>query len=259
TGSVLTENIRQHLSDYPIALRDDIRVKHIETTDSGLKKFTLSTGEILRSRTGIIATGAQWRKLNVPGEKENIGRGVAYCPHCDGPYFKGKDVAVIGGGNSGVEAALDLAAICKSVTVVEFMDSLKADRILINKLEATSNAEIILSAAVTEVQSDDTGVTAIGIENRTSGEQQAVDVAGVFVQIGLAPNSKFVGDLVALNERNEIVVTPKCETNIPGLFACGDVTDTPYKQIIISMGEGAKAGIAAFEYLLTAEPVEVTP
>lgn len=258
TGSTLTENIRQHLGDYPIALRDDIRVKEIQVTDSGLKKFVLSTGEVLQARTGVIATGAQWRKLGVPGEQENVGRGVAYCPHCDGPYFKGKDVAVIGGGNSGVEAALDLAAICKSVTVVEFLDSLKADQVLIDKLHATENAEVILSAAVKEVKADDAGVTAIAVEMRDSGELVDVAVAGVFVQIGLAPNSNFVSDLVDLNERNEITVTSKCETSVEGIFACGDVTDTPYKQIIISMGEGAKAGIAAFEYLLTAEPIEAS-
>ncbi|MGB0413337.1 MAG: alkyl hydroperoxide reductase subunit F [Coraliomargarita sp.] len=254
TGTQLTHNIRKHLGDYPIALRDNIRVKQVFTKpDSDLKFLTLSTGEVLQSRTVIIATGAQWRKLGVPGEQENVGKGVAYCPHCDGPYFKGKDVVVVGGGNSGVEAALDLAAITKSVTVVEFLDTLKADKVLVDKLHATENAEVILSAAVQEVVANDSGVTGLNLEMRASGEKVSKATDGVFVQIGLAPNSKFVSDVVDLNSRGEIVVSPKCETSAEGIFACGDVTDTPYKQIIISMGEGAKAGLAAFEYLLTHE------
>ncbi|WPJ97060.1 alkyl hydroperoxide reductase subunit F [Coraliomargarita algicola] len=252
TGTQLTHNIRKHLGDYPIALRDSIRVKSIEAKpDSDLKLLTLSTGEVLQARTVVIATGAQWRKLGVPGEVENVGKGVAYCPHCDGPYFKGKDVVVVGGGNSGVEAALDLAAITKSVTVVEFMDSLKADKVLVDKLQSTKNAKVILSAAVQEVIANEAGVTALELEMRESGEKVTQATDGVFVQIGLAPNSQFVGDLVDVNPRGEIVVSPKCQTSVEGIFACGDVTDTPYKQIIISMGEGAKAGLAAFEYLLT--------
>lgn len=254
TGTQLTHNIRKHLGDYPIALRDSIRVKEITTKpDSDLKYLTLSTGEVLQARTVVIATGAQWRKLGVPGEQENVGKGVAYCPHCDGPYFKGKDVIVVGGGNSGVEAALDLAGITKSVTVVEFMDSLKADKVLVDKLRSTANAEVIVSAAVKEVVANESGVTGIELEMRETGEVVSKSTDGVFVQIGLAPNSGFIKDVVELNSRGEIIVTPKCATNVEGIFACGDVTDTPYKQIIISMGEGAKAGLAAFEYLLTHE------
>ncbi|MEM7790400.1 MAG: FAD-dependent oxidoreductase, partial [Verrucomicrobiota bacterium] len=251
TGTQLTHNIRKHLGDYPIALRDNIRVKEIsQRPDSALKYLTLSTGEILQARTVIIATGAQWRKLGVPGEQENVGRGVAYCAHCDGPYFKGKDVVVVGGGNSGIEAALDLAAITKSIKVIEFMDSLKADKVLVDKLHATANAEVILSAATKQIISDESGVTGIDLEMRETGQVVTKQTDGVFVQIGLAPNSKFVADLIELNARGEIVVNAKCETSVEGIFACGDVTDTPYKQIIISMGEGAKAGLAAFEYLL---------
>ncbi|MEM1443390.1 MAG: alkyl hydroperoxide reductase subunit F, partial [Verrucomicrobiota bacterium] len=164
TGTVLTDNIRKHLGDYPVALREDIRVKEIHVEESGLKKLVLSTGEVLQAKTTLIATGAQWRKLGVPGEKENIGSGVAYCPHCDGPYFKGKDVAVIGGGNSGVEAALDLSAIAKSVTVVEFLDTLKADQVLIDKLNTTENAKVILSGAVKEVVATDGSVSSIQVE-----------------------------------------------------------------------------------------------
>lgn len=251
TGTQLTHNIRKHLGDYPIAVRDNIRVKAIHSaSDAALKSLTLSTGEILQARTVIIATGAQWRQLNVPGEKENLGKGVAYCPHCDGPYFKGKDVVVVGGGNSGVEAALDLAAITKSVTVIEFMDHLKADQVLLDKLESYKNTHVILSAKVQAVLADKQSVTGLQLEMRSSGKivKQAAD--GIFVQIGLEPNSQFVSDLLRVNARGEIVISPKCETNIAGIFACGDVTDTPYKQIIISMGEGAKAGLASFEYLL---------
>jgi alkyl hydroperoxide reductase subunit F len=258
TGAQLTQNIRQHLGEYPITLRDSIRVSEITTKpDSGFKYVKLSTGEELKARTVVIATGAQWRKLGVPGEEENVGKGVAYCPHCDGPYFKGKDVVVVGGGNSGVEAALDLAAITKSVTVVEFLDSLKADKVLVDKLHATENAEVILSAAVQEVVANESGVTSLELEMRETNERVTIPTDGVFVQIGLAPNSKFVSDLVEINPRGEIVISPKCATSVDGVFACGDVTDTPYKQIIISMGEGAKAGLSAFEYLLTHEQVDV--
>lgn len=255
TGTQLTHNIREHLGKYPIRVRENIRVKSIEGSD-GQKTLELSTGEVLRAKTVVLATGAQWRKLGVPGEAENVGKGVAYCPHCDGPYFKGKDVVVVGGGNSGVEAALDLSAIVKSVTVVEFMDSLKADKVLVDKLEATANAEVILSAATHAIHANDQGVTAIELQMRATDELVSKSIDGVFVQIGLAPNSQFVSDLVELNPRGEIVISPKCETSVEGVFACGDVTDTPYKQIIISMGEGAKAGLAAFEYLLTHESAD---
>jgi alkyl hydroperoxide reductase subunit F len=251
TGTQLTHNIRKHLGDYPIAVRDSIRVKSIECqAGTTLKQLQLTTGEVLQARSVVIATGAQWRQLNVPGEKENLGKGVAYCPHCDGPYFKGKDVVVVGGGNSGVEAALDLAAITKSVTVIEYMEALKADQILIDQLSARENIDLILSAGVKEVIADPKGVTGILLEKRGSGELVKLDCEGIFVQIGLEPNSQFVADRLQLNARREIVISSKCETNIPGIFACGDVTDTPYKQIIISMGEGAKAGLASFEYLL---------
>lgn len=255
TGTQLTQNIRQHLGQYPIKVRENIRVKELKQL-SGLKALELSTGEVLQAKTVVLATGAQWRQLGVPGETENVGKGVAYCPHCDGPYFKGKDVVVVGGGNSGVEAALDLSAIVKSVTVVEFMDSLKADKVLVDKLQATANAEVILSAATNRIQANDTGVTGIELKMRETGELVTRPVDGVFVQIGLAPNSGFVNELVDLNPRGEIVISPKCETSVSGIFACGDVTDTPYKQIIISMGEGAKAGLAAFEYLLTHESAD---
>ena len=190
----------------------------------------------------VIATGAQWRQLKVPGEQDNLGKGVAYCPHCDGPYFKGKDVVVVGGGNSGVEAALDLAVVAKSVTLIEYMDTLKADQILVDQLADRDNIDVIVSAAVKEVIADAQGVTGLQLEMHQNGEHVTQACEGVFVQIGLEPNSQFVSDLLKLNAQREIIISPKCETSVAGIFACGDVTDTPYKQIIISMGEGAKAG-----------------
>ena len=251
TGTQLTHNIRKHLGDYPIAIRDNIRVKSIVAApDNALKQLQLSSGEVLQARTVVIATGAQWRQLKVPGEQDNLGKGVAYCPHCDGPYFKGKDVVVVGGGNSGVEAALDLAVIAKSVTLIEYMDTLKADQILVDQLADRDNIDVILSAAVKEVIADAQGVTGLQLEMRQNGEHVTQACEGVFVQIGLEPNSQFVSDLLKLNAQREIIISPKCETSVAGIFACGDVTDTPYKQIIISMGEGAKAGLASFEYLL---------
>jgi alkyl hydroperoxide reductase subunit F len=251
TGTQLTHNIRKHLGDYPIAIRDNIRVKSIiAAPDNALKQLQLSSGEVLQARTVVIATGAQWRQLKVPGEQDNLGKGVAYCPHCDGPYFKGKDVVVVGGGNSGVEAALDLAVIAKSVTLIEYMDTLKADQILVDQLVGRVNIDVIVSAAVKGVITDAQGVTGLQLEMRQNGEHMTQACEGVFVQIGLEPNSQFVSDLLKLNAQREIIISPKCETSVAGIFACGDVTDTPYKQIIISMGEGAKAGLASFEYLL---------
>ena len=245
TGTQLTHNIRKHLGDYPIAIRDSIRVKSIESAaDHAVKFIHLSTGEILQARTVVIATGAQWRQLNVPGEQENLGKGIAYCPHCDGPYYKGKNVVVVGGGNSGVEAALDLAAIAKSVTILEYMETLKADQILVDQLAVRENIDIILSAAVKEVIADSKGVTGLSLEMRKTGELVTHHCEGVFVQIGLKPNSQFVRDLLQLNSGGEIMISPKCETNLAGIFACGDITDTPFKQIIISMGEGGKGWLS---------------
>lgn len=253
TGKQLSANLYEHLSDYPVKSREGILVESIKKSENF--ELLLSTSEKLTAKTVIIATGAQWRKLNVPGEKENVGRGVAYCPHCDGPFFKGKDVIVVGGGNSGIEAALDLAGITKSVTVLEFMEELKADKVLVDKAHSTKNISIYTSVESKNVESNDAGVTGLKILDRISGEEKLIKTDGIFVQIGLAPNSGFLGDLVDRNNRAEIVVNPKCETSVPGIFACGDVTDVPYKQIIVSMGEGAKAGLSAFEYLLTNQPV----
>lgn len=251
TGPELSNAMQAHMNDYEITTKEHIRVS--EVIDQGTsKKLLLSTGEEIETKTLILATGARWRELGVPGEKENIGNGVAYCPHCDGPFFKGKDVAVIGGGNSGIEAALDLANIVKSVTVFEFAPTLRADQVLIDKAEAASNITIRRNVATQQVIATNGKVSAIEFEDRETGEVQQQKLDGIFVQIGLVPNSQFIQDVVDTTERGEIVIDEKCQTSVPGIFACGDVTTVPFKQIVIAMGEGAKASLSAFEYLLTA-------
>lgn len=252
TGPELVGALRQHMEDYAITLKEHVRVAGIQTGE--IKTVRLSSGETIRTRALIIATGARWRELGVPGERENIGNGVAYCPHCDGPFFKGKDVAVIGGGNSGIEAALDLAGIVKSVTVYEFMPELKADRILVDQAEARANITIRRNVATHEITATNGKVDSIVYEDRATGERHSQALAGVFVQIGLVPNSQFVRDVVELNRFGEIVVDDRGRTSVPGIFACGDVTTVPFKQIVVAMGEGSKASLAAFEYLLTAQP-----
>jgi alkyl hydroperoxide reductase subunit F len=189
--------------------------------------------------------------LGVPGERENVGNGVAYCPHCDGPFFKGKDVAVIGGGNSGIEAALDLAGIVKSVTVFEFMPELKADQVLVEQAEKRGNITILKNVATNEIVATDGKVSAIDYQERETGNSHQKQLDGVFVQIGLLPNSQFAKGLVELTPYGEIIIDEKCNTSESGIYACGDVTTVPYKQIIVSMGEGSKAGLAAFEHILT--------
>lgn len=251
TGPELVGNLAEHMKDYDITLKEHVRVESIEK--GNIKTLTLSSGEQIKTKTIIVATGARWRELGVPGEKENIGNGVAYCPHCDGPFFKGKDVAVIGGGNSGIEAALDLAGIVKSVTVFEFMPTLKADQVLINQAEKRENVTIIKNAATKQIVAENGKVTAIEYQDRATDEVHSLPLAGVFVQIGLVPNSQFMKGVVDLTQHGEIVVDNKCKTSEPGIFAAGDVTTVPYKQIVISMGEGAKASLSAFEYLLAHE------
>lgn len=251
TGPELVGALSNHMSDYDITIKEHLRVTNVEQGD--IKTLTLTSGEVIRTRSLIIATGARWRELGVPGEKENIGNGVAYCPHCDGPFFKGKDVAVIGGGNSGIEAALDLAGIVKSVTVYEFLPELKADKVLVDQAKKRDNITIKKNVATKQILAEGGKVNAIGYEDRESGEIHQDDLAGVFVQIGLVPNSQVVEDIVETKPWGEIVINEKCETSEPGIYACGDVTTVPYKQIIVAMGEGAKASLAAFEYLLTHE------
>lgn len=248
TGPELSNALMSHLNEYEVTVKEHLKVNHIE--DGDIKTIALSSGEIIHSKAIIIATGAKWRELGVPGEKENIGNGVAYCPHCDGPFFKGKDVAVIGGGNSGIEAALDLAGIVKSVTVFEFLPELKADRVLIDQAEARENIRIIKNAATRAIAADNGKVSAIEYLDRESGSEHSLPLDGVFVQIGLIPNSDFLGDIVERTRHGEIVVDAKCQTSARGIYAAGDVTTVPYKQIVVSMGEGAKASLSAFEYLL---------
>jgi alkyl hydroperoxide reductase subunit F len=247
-GPQLAAKLAEHIKEYNVKLLEHRRVKTVTQGDE--KKIELESGEHLKTKSIIVATGAKWRELGIPGEKEYLGRGVAFCPHCDGPYFKGKDIAVVGGGNSGVEAAIDLAGIVKSVTVFEFMPTLKADKVLVDKLESLPNVTIIRSARTNRVIGDNGKVTALEYEDRETKELKSVELEGIFVQIGLLPNSGFIKDVVATNKFGEIIIDEKCRTNIPGIYAAGDVTTVPYKQIIIAMGEGAKAGLASFEDMM---------
>lgn len=246
TGNELADNLKTHLLRYPVDLLEHRKVEKVEVAGKQ-KLITTSVGEKFVAPALIIATGASWRKLNVPGEAEYIGRGVAFCPHCDGPFYKGRHVAVVGGGNSGVEAAIDLAGICSKVTVFEFMDELKADNVLQERLHNLSNVEVFLSSQTTEVIGNGDKLTALRIKNRKTEEERTVELDGVFVQIGLTANSAVFRDVVETNRPGEIVIDAHCRTNVPGVYAAGDVSTVPYKQIIISMGEGAKAALAAFD------------
>lgn len=252
TGPELVQSLEAHLGEYPVEIRKNRKVLKLET--SGSEKIVhTSIHEQIRTRTLILATGAKWRELGVPGEKENIGKGVAYCPHCDGPFFKNKDVIVVGGGNSGIEAALDLAGIVKSVTVAEFMPSLKADKILVDRARSTPNITIRTQVEAKEIVTENDRVIGLKHVDRATGALDLIRADGIFIQIGLVPNSAYAKDLVKTNRSGEIMIDEKGRTSVPGVFACGDVTTVPYKQIIISMGEGAKAALSAFEYLLLAE------
>jgi alkyl hydroperoxide reductase subunit F len=246
-GMLLSSNIDKHLRAYPVEILEHRRVRTVESTESGAKLLRLDSGEHLTAGSVIIATGAKWRELGVPGEKEYIGRGVAFCPHCDGPYYKDKRVSVIGGGNSGVEAAIDLAGICSEVTLFEFTDKLKADEVLVQKLKTLSNVTVHTNAKTTGVVGNGEKVVGMEWEDRTTGEKKHLDLDGVFVQIGLSPNSGFVKDLVETNRYGEIIIDEKGRTSAPGIYAAGDVTTVPFKQIVIAMGEGAKVALTAFE------------
>lgn len=248
TGPELTNSLQSHMDDYEITYKYHLKVTKVEKGD--IKRIHLSSGEVIESKSLIVATGAKWRELGVPGEKENIGNGVAYCPHCDGPFFKGKDVAVIGGGNSGIEAALDLAGIVKSVTVFEFMPELKADSVLVKQAQARDNITIIKNVVTKQILAEDGKVVAIEYQDRATEEVLQKELSGVFIQIGLVPNSSFLKDVVDLSKYGEVIIDERGRTSEAGIFACGDVTIVPYKQIVIAMGEGAKASLAAFDYLL---------
>ena len=220
------------------------------TTPGGLVEVHMQNGGVLKSRSVILSTGARWRNVNVPGEAEYKNKGVAYCPHCDGPLFKGKRVAVIGGGNSGVEAAIDLAGVVQHVTLVEFADALKADAVLVSKLKSLPNVEIHVNAQTTEITGDGSKVNGLRYKDRATGVEHTVELAGVFVQIGLVPNTEFLKGTLELSRFGEIVIDAKCHTSLSGVFAAGDVTTVPYKQIVIAAGEGSKAALSAFDYLI---------
>ena len=253
-GPKLAAALEEHVKEYNVDIMSEQKADNIvaaEKTEDGYIHVHLESGATLKSRSVILSTGARWREMNVPGEQEYRNKGVAYCPHCDGPLFKSKRVAVIGGGNSGIEAAIDLAGLVEHVTVLEFADTLRADQVLVNKAQSMGNIEIIKEAQTTEVIGDGTRVTALNYKDRATDEIKTIELAGIFVQIGLVPNSEFLKDSgIELSPRGEIEVSAKGETSLPGIFAAGDVTTVPYKQIIIAMGEGSKASLGAFDYLI---------
>jgi len=258
-GPKLAAQLEAHVGEY------DVDVMTLQAASGlvpakvpgGLHEVRFAGGASLKARSVILATGARWRQLGVPGEDDYRNKGVAYCPHCDGPLFKGKRVAVIGGGNSGVEAAIDLANIVGHVTLVEYADALRADRVLQDKLFSLNNVEVIVSAETTEITGDGNRVNGLVWRGRHSGEEHRVELEGVFVQIGLVPNTEWLQDSgLALSRHGEIEIDHKAATNLPGVFAAGDVTTVPYKQIVIAMGEGSKAALSAFDYLIRHEPAE---
>ena len=247
-GPKLAAALEEHVKEYGVDIMNLQRAQALKAVPGGVE-LTLENGAVLRSKTLVLATGARWRNMNVPGEAEFRTKGVAYCPHCDGPLFKGKRVAVIGGGNSGVEAAIDLAGIVAHVTLLEFDSQLRADAVLQNKLRSLPNVTIITSAQTTQVTGTDK-VNGLNYKDRVSGEVHHLALEGIFVQIGLVPNTDWLTGVVNLSSRGEIEVDAKGQTSMPGVFAAGDCTTVPYKQIIISMGEGAKASLSAFDHLI---------
>ncbi len=244
-GVKLSAQLAEHLSQYPVRQLEHRRVKAIVPGQP--HRIELESGEHLSARTVIIATGAKWRELGIPGEKEHIGQGVAFCAHCDGPFYKEKRVAVVGGGNSGVEAAIDLAGIATHVTLFEYNASLKADEVLVEKLRSLPNVEIHLRSKSSRVIGDGRKVTGLEYVELETQQTRTVEVDGVFVQIGLLPNTQFLRGLVELTPYGEIVVDTKGRTSVPGIYAAGDVTTIPFKQIVMAMGDGAKAALTAFE------------
>lgn len=258
-GPKLAAALEEHVRSYEVEVMELQRAAALTpaTEPGGLAEVRLDNGAVLRSRTVIISTGARWRHMGVPGEEDYRNKGVTFCPHCDGPLFKGKRVAVIGGGNSGIEAAIDLAGVVGHVTVLEFMDELRADAVLQRKLYSMPNVEVILSAKTTEVLGNGDQVTGLDYEDRTTGQSRHLDLEGIFVQIGLLPNTDWLGDAVTLSPRKEIVIDERGQTSAPGVFAAGDCTTVPYKQIVISLGAGATAALGAFDHLIrTTAPAE---
>ncbi|WP_447555836.1 alkyl hydroperoxide reductase subunit F [Vreelandella sp. EE22] len=252
-GPKLVAALEQHVNDYEVDVMNLQRASGFKAAEveGGLHEVTFESGATLKSKTLVLATGARWREMNVPGEQEYRNKGVAYCPHCDGPLFKGKHVAVIGGGNSGVEAAIDLAGIVGHVTLVEFMGEMRADAVLQKKLKSLPNVDIILNAQSTEVIGDGSRVNGLTYKDRNTDETKHVALEGIFVQIGLVPNTEWLkGSPIEMSPHGEIIVDAHGMTSVPGVFAAGDATTVPYKQIVIAMGEGAKASLGAFDYLI---------
>ena len=258
-GPKLAGDLERHVGEYDIDLMNLARaVKLVPATEAGgLHTVEMANGASLKARSLILSTGARWRNLGVPGEAEYRNKGVAYCPHCDGPLFKGKRIAVIGGGNSGVEAAIDLAKIVGHVTLVEFDSKLRADEVLQAKLKSLPNVEIITNGQTTEIAGADGRVNGMVVKDRVAGSERHIELQGVFVQIGLVPNTEWLADSgLALSKHGEIITNEEGATNLPGVFGAGDVTTVPYKQIVVAMGEGSKAGLSAFDYLIRTEPVD---
>ncbi len=254
-GPKMVAALEQHVTEYDVDIMKLQRATALRQTGEHLE-VALESGAILSARSLVVATGARWRQMEVPGEQEYRNRGVAYCPHCDGPLFKGKPVAVIGGGNSGVEAAIDLAGIVSEVTLLEFDSRLRADEVLQRKLHSLPNVRVITSALTTEVLGDGGKVTGLSYEDRRDGSSHQLSLDGIFVQIGLLPNSEWLQDSLERSPRGEIIVDDRGATSLPGVFAAGDVTTSPYKQIIVSMGSGATAALGAFDHLMRSGPVE---
>lgn len=248
-GPKLVKALEEHVKEYDVDVINVQKAKRIVKNNDSLFEVYLESGGILKSKSVIVATGASWKELGVPGEHDYRGKGVAYCPHCDGPLFKGKNVAVIGGGNSGIEAAIDLAGIVKHVTILEFASELNGDQVLIDRLKSLDNIEIIVNAKTNEIGGSDK-VTHLVYTDREHDREKKIDIEAVFIQIGLVSNSDWVKDDIKLSQYGEIEINDHGETSMPGVFAAGDVTTTPYKQIIIAMGEGAKAALGAFDYLI---------
>jgi alkyl hydroperoxide reductase subunit F len=250
-GPKLARALEEHVKQYDVDIMNLQRAsKLIPASEGGLHTVEFENGGRLQAKTVILSTGARWREMNVPGEAEYKAKGVCFCPHCDGPLFKGKRVAVIGGGNSGVEAAIDLAGIVSHVTLLEFGESMRADAVLQAKVRSLPNVTIHTLAQTTEVLGDGQKVTGLVYKDRTTEQLHTVELEGIFVQIGLLPNSDWLKGTVELNRFGEIVIDAKGQTNVPGVFAAGDVTTVPYKQIVIAVGEGAKASLSAFDHLI---------
>ncbi|WP_175941982.1 alkyl hydroperoxide reductase subunit F [Caballeronia sp. BCC1704] len=256
-GPKFATALEQHVKSYEVDVMDVQRAEKL--VPGRIHEVQLASGAVLKAKTIVLATGARWREINVPGEREYRGRGVAYCPHCDGPLFKGKRVAVIGGGNSGVEAAIDLAGVVAAVTLIEFGAELRADAVLQKKLRSLPNVTIVTSAQTTEITGDGKKVNGLNYTDRATGVSHRVELEGVFVQIGLVPNTEWLKGTVELSKHGEIVVDAKGATSVPGVFAAGDVTTVPFKQIVIAVGEGAKASLGAFDHLIRASVEDEAP